>query len=218
MFVGHLGVGLAMKKADQRINLGLLFFATMLLDVLLWIFVLLGIERVIVPPNFPELHFLTFFYPYSHSLVGALIWSALAFGVAKYVLFRRMDRGGRAAWVIAIVVLSHFVLDFLSHVPDLPIIDESFKIGFGLNNNIRIELGVEILIAVLGLVVYWRSVPSSKRMARYGSIVLIALLSALTGIGALATSAPTASQAAISGLALIALVSAITFWLDRKPA
>ncbi len=216
MFVGHLGVGLAMKKADQRVNLGLLFFAAMLLDVLLWIFVLLGVERVIIPPNFPELHYLTFYFPYSHSLVGALVWSGLAFGIAKYVLFREKDWGAHAAGVVAIVVFSHFVLDFLSHVPDLPIVGDSFKIGFGLNKNIWVELGLEVLLAAIGLVVYWRSVTGTNRLARYGLIALMVLLSALTALGAMSPAAPAPTDAAISALVMIPLVSSIAFWLDRK--
>lgn len=217
MFVGHLGVGLAMKKADQRINLGLLFFAAMLLDVLLWIFVLLGIERVIIPPNFSALHYLTFSFPYSHSLVGALAWTGLAFGIVKYVLFRKKDWSARAATILAIVVFSHFVLDFLSHVPDLPIAGDSFKIGFGLNTNIWVEFAVEVLLAAIGLVVYRRSDKRTNRLAWYGLIALMTLLSALTALGAMSSIAPVPTQAAISGLVMIPLVSLIAFWLDRKP-
>ena len=218
MFIGHLGVGLAMKKADQRINLGLLFFAAMLLDVLLWIFVLLGIEQVIVPPNFANLHYLTFSFPYSHSLVGALVWSALAFGIAKYGLFRGKDWATRAGWVVSLAVFSHFILDFLSHVPDLPLVGNSFKIGFGLNSNIWVELSVEVLIAAIGLVVYWRSAAGTSRAARFGLIALMAFLAVLTVGGAMSPTAPVPVQAAISALVMIPLVSGIAFWLDRKNA
>ncbi len=218
MFVGHLGVGLAMKKADQRINLGLLFFAAMWLDVLLWIFVLLGVEQVIVPPNFPELHYLTFSFPYSHSLVGTFVWSGLAFGIAKYVLFREKDWATRAGWVVAIAVFSHFVLDFLSHVPDLPIFDDAFKIGFGLNGNIWVELSVEVLIAAIGLVVYWRSAPDASRAAKYELMALLAFLSVLTAGGAMSPTAPLPIEAAVSALVMIPLVSGIAFRLDRKKA
>lgn len=216
MFVGHLGVGLAMKKADQRINLGLLFFAAMLLDVLLWIFVLLGLEQVIVPPNYADLHYLTFYFPLSHSLVGALFWSAVALGFTKYLLFKGRNWSTRAGWVVAIVVFSHFVLDFLSHVPDLPIIGDSGKIGFGLNNNIWVELAVEVLIAAGGLVIYWRSMPGGRRIPRYGLVALMIFLCLLTALGALSPSAPAPAQAALSALVMIPLVSGIAFWLDKS--
>lgn len=218
MFVGHLGVGLVMKKADQRINLGLLFFAAMLLDVLLWVFVLLGLEQVIVPPNYVDLHYLTFSFPYSHSLIGALVWSALAFGIAKYVLFRGKDWAARAGWVVALAVLSHFVLDFLSHVPDLPIVGDSFKVGFGLNSNIWVEFSVEVLITAIGLILYWQSAAEANRAAKFGLIGLMAFLAVLTAAGAVSPTAPVPTQAAISALVMIPLVSGIAFWLDRKNA
>jgi hypothetical protein len=205
-----------MKKADQRINLGLLFFAAMALDVLLWVFVLLGMEQVMVPPNFANLHYLTFSYPYSHSLVDALVWTALGFGLAQYGLFKGKDGATRAGGVIAIAVFSNFVLDFLSHVPDLPIVGDSMKIGFGLNNNIWVELSVPILIATIGLVVYWRSAAGVSRAAKYGLIALMVFLSVLTAGGAMSLTAPTPAQAAISALVLIPLASGIAFWLDRK--
>ena len=63
MFVGHLGAALALKRADRRINLGTLLFAAMLFDLLLWIFVMLGIESVVVPPGFSTRHYLTFVFP-----------------------------------------------------------------------------------------------------------------------------------------------------------
>ena len=77
MFVGHLGVGLGLKKVEPEVNLGLLFFATLLLDFLLGIFVLMGIEQVHVPADYASLHYLMFTFPYSHGLLASLIWAAL---------------------------------------------------------------------------------------------------------------------------------------------
>ena len=109
MFVGHLGVGLALKRAEPEVNLGLLFFAAMLLDVLLWVFVLLGIEQVHVPPNYEDLHYLLFTFPYSHGLAASLLWTALAFFLSKFILFHGKEWSTRGALIATAAVFSHFV-------------------------------------------------------------------------------------------------------------
>jgi hypothetical protein len=63
MFVGHLGAGLAARTVGLRLNLGLLFFAAMLPDFVLWLLVLAGIEHGMVPPDYANLHYLTFDFP-----------------------------------------------------------------------------------------------------------------------------------------------------------
>ncbi|HSP20090.1 MAG TPA: hypothetical protein VLQ79_11280, partial [Myxococcaceae bacterium] len=77
MFVGHLGVGLALSAGSRRFRLGTLLGAALLLDVLLGVFVLAGWERVIVPPDFAATHYLEFEFPYSHGLVATLVWAGL---------------------------------------------------------------------------------------------------------------------------------------------
>ena len=78
MFIGHLGVGLALKKAEPRVNLGWLFAAAMLPDLVLWSLVLAGVEQSWVPSDYAERRYLGFEFPYSHSLLGVLAGSALA--------------------------------------------------------------------------------------------------------------------------------------------
>ena len=55
MLIGHLGVGLALKKTEPKINVGWLFFMALFFDFLLGIFVLLGLEQVQIPENYDEL-------------------------------------------------------------------------------------------------------------------------------------------------------------------
>ena len=81
MFVGHLGVGLTLKKIEPKINLGILFFASLFIDFLLGLFVLAGLEQVIVPNAYSQLHYLNFSFPYSHGLLAVVIWSLILFGV-----------------------------------------------------------------------------------------------------------------------------------------
>ena len=74
MFVGHLGVGLALKKIEPKINLGILFFASLFIDILLGLFILADLEQVMVPNAYSQLHYLHFSFPYSHSLFAVVIW------------------------------------------------------------------------------------------------------------------------------------------------
>src|SRR5262245_56887201 len=128
MFVGHLGAGLAAKRIAPRPNLGMLFLAAMLLDALLWIFVLLGLEQVHIPANFAETHYLTFNFPYSHGLLPTFGWA-----VAAALATRAFGWSARAALVIAAVVSSHFVLDVVVHVAGLPVLGpRSPHLGLGL--------------------------------------------------------------------------------------
>src|SRR5262249_60756631 len=127
-FVGHLGAGLAAKRVDPRLSLGVLFLAAMLLDALLWTFVLMGLEEVHVPADFGRAHYLTFTFPYSHGLVASVAWSLTAFAVA-----RACGGTARAGWVVAAAVFSHFLLDALVHRAGLPVLGPaSFQPGLRL--------------------------------------------------------------------------------------
>jgi hypothetical protein len=90
MFIGHLGAGLAMRKFDKKINLAWFFVSVLFLDLLLWVFVLLGFENVIVPQNFEKLHYLTFIFPYSHSFIATVAWSLLVYVTAEIITKRHI--------------------------------------------------------------------------------------------------------------------------------
>ena len=55
-------------------------------------------------------------YPWSHSLAMSLVWSVLCAG-----LFWAGTHYGRGALVVALGVFSHWVLDFVTHRPDMPL-------------------------------------------------------------------------------------------------
>jgi membrane-bound metal-dependent hydrolase YbcI (DUF457 family) len=133
MFVGHYGVSFAVKSMDQRIPLWALFIAAQLLDVLWAPFVLLGVEKVRIVPGITASNPLDLYYmPYTHSLLAAALWSIVALGAWR--LWRRTRTGARAALLVALAVFSHWVLDFLVHRPDLPLYDNTAKVGLGLWN------------------------------------------------------------------------------------
>jgi len=213
MGIGHAAVALGASRAEPRINVGLLIFAALLADFLLGIFAALGLEQAHVPPDYASRHYLTFTFPYSHGLVSLLIWGALL-GALLCGLDRRNRR--RAFLVIAGLVFSHFILDGLVHIPELPLLGEnSLKIGLALWNHLPLELTLETLLAVAGLVIYWRLRGGSK-VGRWGIAVLTLLLTGLTWTQLLATRAPEPSQLIPSWIIAPVLFAAIPYALDRK--
>src|SRR4030095_8077964 len=150
MFVGHYGVSFAIKGANRGIPLGLLFVAVQLVDVLWAIFVMLGVEKVRITPVITATNPLDLYYmPYTHSLVAALLWSVAAF------IGYRFARGnvGHAALLLAIAVFSHWVLDFIVHRPDLPLYDDTLKMGLGVWNYPAFAFGLEAAVLIAGIVV-----------------------------------------------------------------
>jgi membrane-bound metal-dependent hydrolase YbcI (DUF457 family) len=174
MFIGHFAVGLAAKRLAPRTSLGWLMLAPLLADALWPLFLILGLESVRIDPGNTvvtplDLHD----YPYSHSLVGTIGWSLLL--GAAYLLLRR-DR--RAALVIALGVFSHFVLDFVTHRPDMPLYPGSAtSVGLGLWNSRAGTMAVEIPMFVVGIWLYVRSTTPLRRRGSVGLWLLVALLS-----------------------------------------
>jgi len=124
-------VAFAARSEENKIPLWILFVAVQLLDFLRAPFVLLGIEKVRMVPGITATNALDLYYmPYTHSLIGALAWSAVAFFIYKVV---SGGKGGRAAaLLVCLAVFSHWILDLVVHRPDLAIYDDSLKVGFGL--------------------------------------------------------------------------------------
>jgi membrane-bound metal-dependent hydrolase YbcI (DUF457 family) len=161
MFVGHYGVSFAAKSIEKRIPLWLLFIAVQLVDVLWAIFVLLGIEKVRIVPGITASSPLDLYYmPYTHSLVGALFWSALAFRSCQ--LFPRL-KGGRTGLIVAAAVFSHWVLDLIVHRPDLALYDNTLKMGFGLWNYRVPAFILEIALLAGGAMLYLRTASHKGR-------------------------------------------------------
>jgi hypothetical protein len=150
MFVGHYGVSFAAKRSDPSIPLWVLFVAVQLLDVVWAPFVLLGVEQVRIVPGFTRTNPLDLYYmPFTHSLVAAVAWSA-----AAAVLFRVLARRStlQSSGLVGLAVFSHWVLDFVVHVPDLPLYDNTAKVGMGLWNSPGLAFGLEALLLFAGIV------------------------------------------------------------------
>jgi len=125
MFVGHYGVSFAARLVNRAIPLWVLFVAVQWLDVVWAPLVLLGIEKVRIVPGFTATNPLDLYYmPYTHSLIAALLWSIA--GIAVYHLLT--GTGWKTSLLIGVAILSHWVLDFVVHVPDLSVYGNAMKV------------------------------------------------------------------------------------------
>jgi len=148
VLAGHVGAALALGRADRDIIVGTLVFASLLPDVLLWCFVLLSLEGISIPADFSRNHQLQFIFPYSHGLAGGLCWAALAAIVIYAVYLRRKKAKLRHAAVVGAAAFSHWLLDALVHVPELPLAgDRSVKVGLGLWQSMPVALTAEPLLS-----------------------------------------------------------------------
>src|SRR5213080_2943122 len=216
MFVGHYGVAFAVKTQRNKIPLWVLFVAVQLLDCLWAPFVLLGIEKVRFVPGITATSALDLYYmPYTHSLIGALFWSAVAFAI--YKIGWRNIASNSAALLVGFAVFSHWLLDLIVHRPDLAIYDDTLKVGFGLWNYRGLEFGLEMAILVAGIIIYFkRNVVRS--MVRKYSLIIFGVLLILIQTGNTFVSRPLSSDHAVAFTALISytLFTAVAFLLEKK--
>jgi hypothetical protein len=173
MFIGHFAVGLGAKRFAPRTSLGWLLAAVLFLDLIWPLFVLSGLEVVRIDPGnttFTPLDFVS--YPWSHSLLMTLVWAGLLAGLYHW---KARYRPGTIA--IAVGVASHWLLDFVSHRPDLPLAPGvRFKVGLGLWNNVYATVGVELALLAAGVALY---VSATRPVTRAGSIGFWAFLGLL---------------------------------------
>jgi hypothetical protein len=210
MFIGHFGVGLAAKRLAPRTSLGALVFAAEFLDLIWPVFLLLGLEHVRVVPGITKVQPFDFYdYPYSHSLTMVLRW-AIAAGLIYY-LVRRSVRG---AWVLAGLVVSHWVLDFISHRPDMPLWPGGPKVGLGLWNSWPASLSAEILLFGAGLWLYLSCTRPRDAAGRWGLWSLVGLLS-LGWIGAMLAPPPSDTHQLALGALGIWITVPWAAWADR---
>src|SRR5262245_8523963 len=160
MLVGHYGPAFVLKSAEKTIPLWVLFVAVQWMDVLWAGLVGLGIERFRVVPGFTATNALELYYmPITHSLPGSVLLSLLLGAVVA--AFYPANRG-RVLLVVALAVFSHWLIDLIVHVPDLPLWDDRYKVGFGLWNYFWIALALEFAILIGGAWYYMRIVPSAR--------------------------------------------------------
>ncbi|HJR50259.1 MAG TPA: hypothetical protein VJ794_04080 [Gemmatimonadales bacterium] len=218
MFLGHFGAAFALKRLEPKLSLGTLFLAVQLPDLLWGAFLLTGWEQVRIDPGYTAVTPLQFIhYPISHSLLGMAGWS-VAVAAAYYSWpTRDTSRHWQAAALVGLAVLSHYLLDLLVHVPDLPVSgDSSIRLGFGLWNHPIATLLLELATLAAGVTVYiaYRSTRHPVRAGRLGGLVT-ALFSIylLSFFGPPPPSVTVIAAADIVGLLLLVAFAA---WTDRR--
>jgi membrane-bound metal-dependent hydrolase YbcI (DUF457 family) len=177
MFIGHFAIGLAAKNINPRIKLGTLFLASQLIDLIWPIFILLGIERVRVDPGNTAVTPLDFYhYPFTHSLLGVIIW-AIILGLIFYFIRKSM----KGSVLLGVLVISHWILDLISHQPDLALAPGSdMYFGLGLWNSFYGSLIIEISIFIIGILFYLKSTKAKDRIGIYAFWGLMVFLIAIT--------------------------------------
>lgn len=212
MFIGHFGAALAAKKIDSRPSIGTYFMASQLIDLLWPLFVLLGIERVEIDPGntaFTPLNFI--YYPFTHSLAAVAFW-AIVFGTAYYLIKKNL----KGAVVLAVLVLSHWFLDFLTHRPDLPIFPGwDYKVGLGLWNSILFSVLVEGIIFIAGAYLYFIATKSKNKSGTYGLWALLIFFVVIYFMNLFGPPPPNEEAIGYAGLFMWVFV-AWGYWIDKN--
>jgi hypothetical protein len=211
VFVGHFALAYAAKRVSPRSSLGTLFAAAQLPDLVWPWLTLAGVERATIAPGdtaFTPLRFDS--YPVSHSLVAVALWGA-AFGALH---FWRKRRAGDAA-VLALLALGHWLLDFVTHRPDMPLWPGGPRLGLGLWNSVPGTIAVELLLFAAGLWLAASATRARDALGRWGFAGLAALL--LLIYAANVTSPPPPSMTAVGWVGALGgiLFVALAAWVDR---
>jgi hypothetical protein len=211
MFVGHYAVGLAAKRFAPRTSLGALIAAPILLDLLWPIFLLVGWEHVsIVESANPFLRLQFDSYPISHGLVAVIGWAtlfaAIYFGLARYLA------GTIAIWI---GVVSHWLLDYVVHRPDLPLyVGSSRLLGLGLWNRRWVTIAVELGLLAAGVAIYLLQTKAKDKTGSFGFYAFVVLIVALYGAVVFGPPPTSIKKLALGALSALVFVP-FAWWFDR---
>jgi hypothetical protein len=220
MFIGHYGVSFAAK--EKPIPLWLLFIAVQFLDVVWSVLVMLGIEKLRITPGITAANALDLYYmPYTHGLIGALALSAL-FGAASATALK--TNRTKVFWITGAAVFSHWLLDLVVHIPDMPLIGDTMKVGFGLWNFPYLSLPLELVTLWAGAVVYARRFPAARRLGDIALWGFVGILTIVELVGSFGMTPATPLDEAHTALGFylgLALLAAVADWAratNAKPA
>jgi uncharacterized membrane protein len=217
MFIAHIGVGLAAKSVAPRVSLGVLMLAAQTLDVLCGLFMVTGLERLRVVPGITRMTPLDLYYfPFSHGLLMSVVWAVL-FALVGWRLYR--DR--RIALILGLLVMSHWVLDLISHRPDLPLLfGGSPKVGLGLWNSVAGTLVAEFGVFLGGVALYVRATRARDRVGTGALAALVLFFVGLFLANHLGPPPPTTlpQQAVAAPILLMAVLLPWGNWIDKHRA
>jgi len=211
LFIGHYAVAFASKRFAPRTSLGALIAAASLLDLLWPVFILLGWEQVRIEPgntSFTPLDFIS--YPISHSLVAASGWATLF-----ALLYSLVARYGRGALLIWVGVVSHWVLDWVSHRPDMPLYPNGPRFGLGLWNSVIATVIVEGLMFGIGVWIYLRVTRALDGIGKWALLAFVATVCAVYVANIFSPPPPSVRLLGIGALALSSILIWWAWWADR---
>ena len=216
MFIGHFALGYAAKRWVPGLSLAVLFAAALFADLLWPVLVALGIEQVRIVPGITASTPLEFIsYPYSHSLLTLTLFGAV-FGWAVSL------RASRAAAPVApttpiapalivfVLVISHWVLDVITHIPDMPLYPGGPKFGLGMWNSVPATLVTETVMFALGVWMYARATTPRDKVGTWTFAGLTAFLFVGFFVNAKGTPPPSVTALWVMALSL----GALTLWLS----
>lgn len=212
MFIGHFAVGFAAKKFAPRTSLAALLAAPLFADLLWPVFLLLGWEHVRIDPGNTRYTPLDLWdYPWSHSLLMLIVW-ATAFAVI-YQLIARYWPGTIAIWI---GVMSHWVLDWVTHRPDMPLYPGGGpRLGLGLWNSIAGTMVVEIAMFAVGVWLYVSNTRARDRIGQYAFAAYVVLLLAFYIGDRFSPPPPSFTDIAWTGVAASAILIPWAWWFDH---
>jgi hypothetical protein len=212
MLVGHFAVGLAAKRMEPTVSVGTLVLASVMADLLWCNFMIIGIEHVQFKRGIGAANYFSASdIVMSHSLLMDGVWAGLL--AAAYSLKRRNPRG---AWVIFGVVLSHWLLDWISHQPDMPLSPGVHRyFGLGLWSSIPAAITVEGSFWLLAIILYARATHARKRTGVYVYWIVAAVLT-VAWYNNLAGPPPRDPHAAlVASFLFFSLAVAWAYWMNR---
>jgi hypothetical protein len=213
MFVGHYSVSFAARPLCRGVPLWVWFIAVQWLDILWSLFVLLGIEKLHIVPGFTEANSYDLYYmPYTHGLLGAISFSAL-FGAV--VAWLTPGNRGKVWLLVGAASFSHWILDAIVHVPDLPLYGNSAKVGFGLWRHVFVTLPLELIILLAGA---WWCARAMRFVSVQGRRAYWAFVAALVGLQVYANFGPPPASPqtmAATALLLYAALAGIAGLVER---
>ena len=208
MFVGHYAAGFALKKQTEEIPLWLLFISVQLVDILVFSLVLLGIEKISYnPSDNPFLRTKIEYVPYSHSLFANTFIAILVLLV--FWNFKNRKWG----IILGLGVLSHWFLDVLVHVTDMPLFQNELKVGLGLWNLPWLAFLFELSLLILAVIYLYKGYKINKRHIFMVILLILGFSSMFFAPEAEATPA----LASITSLFLYAVFTALAYWSERRP-
>jgi len=212
MFIGHFGVALMAKPIAPKISLGTLMLASWLPDLLAFVFLMAGIEHFSVQPGITAGNPLNVYdIPLSHSLAMDVVWGGLLAGT--YFTFQRYMRG---TVIIFLTVISHWLLDLVSHRPDITLAPGvNIYVGLGLYDSVRATLIVEGLLWLIGVAFYAYTTHAEKKSAAYAFWGVVVIVTVLWASGIAGPPPPNIASVEITNVIIFSLVLAWSYWIDR---